>query len=79
MITVPAHRVKQFGVEFFSGVVLRQGYRPAGQVRGARAMAARDEPPGKGKQRANRARVNFFLCCEPFRVFAIGLKALRPP
>ncbi|HWP77385.1 MAG TPA: DGQHR domain-containing protein, partial [Methylomirabilota bacterium] len=58
MITVPAHRVKQFGVEFFQASFSAKDIDRLVKFE-VLGYGSADEPPGKGKQRANRARVNW--------------------
>ena len=56
MITVPAHRVKQFGVEFFQASFSAKDIDRL--VKFEVLGYAGSEAPGKAK-RANRARVNW--------------------
>jgi len=57
MITVPAHRVKQFGVEFFQASFSAKDIDRLVKFE-VLGYSGAEEPP-KGKQRANRARVNW--------------------
>src|SRR3984893_5842398 len=59
MITVPAHRVKQFGVEFFQASFSAKDIDRLVKFEVLGYGGAETQPPGKGKQRANRARVNW--------------------
>ena len=59
MITVPAHRVKQFGVEFFQASFSAKDIDRLVKFEVLGYGGAEIEPTGKGKQRANRARVNW--------------------
>ncbi len=59
MITVPAHRVKQFGVEFFQASFSAKDIDRLVKFEVLGYGSADGEPPGKSKQRANRARVNW--------------------
>jgi hypothetical protein len=58
MITVPAHRVKQFGVEFFQASFSAKDIDRLVKFE-VLGYSGAEEPPRKGKQRANRARVNW--------------------
>ncbi|HKX05745.1 MAG TPA: DGQHR domain-containing protein [Methylomirabilota bacterium] len=59
MITVPAHRVKQFGVEFFQASFSAKDIDRLVKFEVLGYGGAETQPTGKGKQRANRARVNW--------------------
>ncbi|HEY7251271.1 MAG TPA: DGQHR domain-containing protein [Methylomirabilota bacterium] len=59
MITVPAHRVKQFGVEFFQASFSAKDIDRLVKFEVLGYGGADHEPPAKGKQRVNRARVNW--------------------
>ncbi|HSL50182.1 MAG TPA: DGQHR domain-containing protein, partial [Candidatus Deferrimicrobiaceae bacterium] len=58
MITVPAHRVKQFGVEFFQASFSAKDIDRLVKFE-VLGYSGAEEPPTKAKQRANRARVNW--------------------
>ena len=58
MITVPAHRVKQFGVEFFQASFSAKDIDRLVKFE-VLGYGGEIQPPAKGKQRANRARVNW--------------------
>ncbi|HEU4439704.1 MAG TPA: DGQHR domain-containing protein, partial [Methylomirabilota bacterium] len=58
MITVPAHRVKQFGVEFFQASFSAKDIDRLVKFE-VLGYGGADQPPVKGKQRVNRARVNW--------------------
>src|SRR3979409_1084395 len=57
MITVPAHRVKQFGVEFFQASFSAKDIDRL--VKFEVLGYSGEEAPPKGKERANRSRVNW--------------------
>ena len=59
MITVPAHRVKQFGVEFFQASFSAKDIDRLVKFEVLGYGGADHQPPAKGKQRVNRARVNW--------------------
>ena len=59
MITVPAHRVKQFGVEFFQASFSAKDIDRLVKFEVLGYGGADHQPPVRGKQRANRARVNW--------------------
>src|SRR5258708_15975295 len=59
MITVPAHRVKQFGVEFFQASFSAKDIDRLVKFEVLGYGSVDSGPPGKSKQRANRARVNW--------------------
>ena len=59
MITVPAHRVKQFGVEFFQASFSAKDIDRLVKFEVLGYGGVESQPPGKAKQRANRARVNW--------------------
>src|SRR4026209_458780 len=58
MITVPAHRLKQFGVAFFQASFSAKAIDRLVRFGVLGYGGADHEPPAKAKQRANRARVN---------------------
>ena len=58
MITVPAHRVKQFGVEFFQASFSAKDIDRLVKFE-VLGYSGAEEAPTKPKQRANRARVNW--------------------
>ena len=58
MITVPAHRVKQFGVEFFQASFSAKDIDRLVKFE-VLGYGGDSQPPVKGKQRVNRARVNW--------------------
>ena len=59
MITVPAHRVKQFGVEFFQASFSAKDIDRLVKFEVLGYGGGEVQPAAKGKPRANRARVNW--------------------
>src|SRR5690348_13818729 len=59
MITVPAHRVKQFGVEFFQASFSAKDIDRLVKFEVLGYGGGEVQPATKAKQRANRARVNW--------------------
>ena len=59
MITVPAHRVKQFGVEFFQASFSAKDIDRLVKFEVLGYGGAEVQPGAKGKTRTNRARVNW--------------------
>ena len=55
MITVPAHRVKQFGVEFFQASFSAKDIDRLVKFE-VLGYGSADEPPGKSKQRERQGR-----------------------